>query len=189
MVVEHGTDTAGSRAGNDDVADPESALLDQDGGDGAAALVEAGLDDGAFGGAIGIGLQFQNFGLEENGFEQLVEVGALGGRNLDVEHVAAHRFDEHLVLEELGAHALRIAVGFVDLVDGNDDRHVRRLGVIDRLDGLRHDAVVGSNHQDDDVGDAGAAGAHGGEGGVAGRVDERDLLAVVRRSGRRRCAG
>ena len=56
---------------------------------------------------------------------------------------------------------------------------LRRLGVIDRLDGLRHDAVVGGDHQDDDVGDLGAAGAHGGEGGVAGRVDEGDLLAVV----------
>ena len=51
--------------------------------------------------------------------------------------------------------------------------------MIDRLDGLRHDAVVGGDHQDDDIGDLGAAGAHGGEGGVAGGVDERDLVAVL----------
>ena len=87
--------------------------------------------------------------------------------------------DEDLVLEKLGAHALRIGVRLVDLVDGDDDRHLGRLGVIDRLDGLRHDAVVGGHHQDDDVGNVGAAGAHGGEGGVAGRVDEGDLLAVA----------
>ena len=49
------------------------------------------------------------------------------------------------------------------------------LGVIDRLDGLRHHAVVGGDHQDHDVGDLGAAGAHGGEGLVARRVDEGDL--------------
>ena len=49
------------------------------------------------------------------------------------------------------------------------------LRVVERLDGLRHDAVVGRDHQDGDVGDLGAAGAHGGEGLVAGRVDERDL--------------
>ena len=47
-------------------------------------------------------------------------------------------------------------------------------GVLDRLDRLRHDAVVGSDHQHDDVGDVGAAGAHRGERGVARRVDERD---------------
>jgi hypothetical protein len=29
-----------------------------------------------------------------------------------------------------------------------------------RLDRLRHDAVVGRHHQDDDIGDLGAAGAH-----------------------------
>ncbi len=40
---------------------------------------------------------------------------------------------------------------------------------------LRHDAVVGGDHQHHDVGDLGAARAHGGEGGVAGRVDEGDL--------------
>ena len=50
--------------------------------------------------------------------------------------------------------------------------------MVDGLDGLRHDAVVGGHHQHDDVGDLGAAGAHGRERLVARRVDERDLLAV-----------
>ena len=50
--------------------------------------------------------------------------------------------------------------------------------MIDRLDGLRHDAVVGGNDQHDDIRHLGAAGAHGGERLVARRIDERDLLAV-----------
>ena len=33
-------------------------------------------------------------------------------------------------------------------------------GVVDRFARLRHDAVVGGHHQDDDVGHLGAAGAH-----------------------------
>ena len=84
----------------------------------------------------------------------------------------------------------RVGAGLVDLVDRDDHRHARRLGVGDRLLGLRHDAVVGRHHQDDDVGHLGAAGAHGGEGLVARRVEEGDLLA--RRQGRpdrRRYAG
>ena len=65
-----------------------------------------------------------------------------------------------------------------------------RLGVADRLDRLRHDAVIGGHHQHHDVGDVGAARAHRGEGLVARRVDEGDLLAVVQRSpDRRRYAG
>ena len=71
----------------------------------------------------GLALQFEHFGLQQDGLEQLVEIGALDRRDLDVEHVAAHRFDEDLVLEELGADALRIGVRLVDLVDGDDDRH------------------------------------------------------------------
>ena len=82
-----------------------------------------------------------------------------------------------------------LASRLVDLVDGHDDRHVGRLGVVDRLDRLRHDAVVGRHHQHDDVGGLGAAGAHGGEGLVARRVDEGDLAGRSSRPGRRRYAG
>ena len=51
--------------------------------------------------------------------------------------------------------------------------------MVDGLDGLRHDAVVGGHDDGRDVGDLGAAGAHGGEGFVARRVQEGDDLAVV----------
>ena len=72
-----------------------------------------------------------------------------------------------------------IGVLAVDLVDRDDDRHLGRLGVVDRLDRLGHDAVVGRDDEHDDVGDLGAAGAHLGEGLVARRVDERDEAAVL----------
>ena len=90
--------------------------------------------------------------------------------------VAAERFDLDLVLQQFGAHALRLGVGLVDLVDGDDHRHLGRLGVVDRFHRLRHDAVVGGDHQHDDVGDLGAAGAHRGERGVARRIDEGDRV-------------
>ena len=69
----------------------------------------------------------------------------------------------------------------VHLVDGDDDRHLRRLGVADRLDRLLHDAVIGGDDQHDDVGDIGAARAHRGEGLMARRVDKGDLLAALQR--------
>ena len=72
----------------------------------------------------------------------------------------------------------RFASGQVDLVDGDDDRHVGRARVRDRLLRLRHDAVVGGDDEHRDVGDLRAAGAHGRERLVARRVEERDLAAV-----------
>ena len=56
------------RTGDDDVADLQRAALYQHGGDGAAALVQLGFDDRAFGGAIGIGLEVEKFGLQQDGF-------------------------------------------------------------------------------------------------------------------------
>ncbi len=46
--------------------------------------------------------------------------------------------------------------------------------------GLRHDAVIRRNDQDDDVRHMGTSCAHGGEGGMTGSVDKSDRLAVVK---------
>ena len=181
LIGDQRADAAHLGAGDDDVADPQRAALHQHGRDRTAAAIELGFDHGAFGGTRRIGLEVEQFGLQRDHFQQLVEIGLVLGGNLDVDDVAAERFDLHLVLQQFGAHALRLGVGLVDLVDRHDHRNLRRLGVIDRLDRLRHDAVVGRDHQDHDVGDLGAAGAHRGERGVAGGVDEGDLLAAFRR--------
>ncbi len=47
----------------------------------------------------------------------------------------------------------------------------------DRFDRLRHDAVVGRDHQHHEISDFGAARAHRGERGVARRIEESDLRA------------
>ena len=180
LVVEQRPDAAPMRAGDDERADPQRAALDKDGRHGSAAAIEPRLDDGAFRAALGIGDEVEQFGLQRDRLEQLVEVDLLGRRNLDRERVAAERLDLHVVLQELLHHALGIGFGLVDLVDGDDDRRLGRLGVADRLDRLRHDAVVGRHDQYDDVGDLRAARAHRGEGRVAGRVDEGDCLAAGR---------
>ena len=166
------------------------AALDEHGRERAAALVELGLDHRAFGGAVGVGLELEDFGLELDRFEQLVEVGLLGRRDFDVLDVAAHVLDDDLVLQQLLADLLRLGIRLIDLVDRDDHRHAGGLGVVDRLDRLRAKAVVGRDHQDDDVGDVGAARAHLREGLVARRVEEGDLRLVGQAApDRRRCAG
>ena len=81
------------------------------------------------------------------------------------------------MLQQLVLHPIGVGLRLVDLVDRHDDRLFGRLGVADRLDRLGHDAVVGRDHQDDDVGHVGAARAHLGEGGVARRIQEGQFVA------------
>src|SRR5581483_6396217 len=88
------------------------------------------------------------------------------------------RRDEPL-LRELLHDALGVRLFAVDLVDGDDDRDLGRLRVVQRLDGLRHHPVVGGDDEHDDVGGLRAARPHGGERLVARRVDERDRAAVA----------
>src|SRR5699024_2912357 len=82
-------------------------------------------------------------------------------------------------LGQLLADLLGIRLGLVDLVDRDHDRHVGRLGVVERLDGLGHHAVIGRDHQDRDVGDVGTTGTHGGERLVTRGVDEGQRAVLV----------
>ena len=84
----------------------------------------------------------------------------------------------------------------IDLVDGDDDSALGRLGVAQRFERLRHHAVIRGDDEHDDVRDVRAARAHGTERGVAGRVEESDLLQARssapdagRKWCKRRCAG
>ena len=70
------------------------------------------------------------------------------------------------------------ASGDVHLVHGDDDRHLGRARMGDRLLRLRHDAVVGGHDEHGDVRDLRAAGTHGGERLVTRRVEEGDAPPV-----------
>ena len=156
--------------------------------DGAAARVELGLDDDAGRLGVGVGPQLLELGDDEDRVEQVVEALLRLGRDVDELGLAAPLRGLQAALRHLGAHARRVGALLVDLVDRDEDRHVGRLGVVDRLVGLRLHAVVGGDHDDRDVGDLGAAGAHGGERLVARRVEEGDRACRCGGPGRRRCA-
>ena len=145
---------------------------------GAAALVQPGLDDRAVGGAVGVGLELLHLGGQVDHLQQIVDaLAGLGGDGAD-DGLAAPLLGHQLILGELLLDALGVGLRLIHLVNGHDDGDVGRLGVVDGLNRLGHDAVVGGHHQDGHIGDRGAAGAHGGEGLVAGGVQEGDGLAL-----------
>ena len=177
--VVHRLDAAVGPAADDDVAGPERAVLHDQLGDHAAVLVHLGLQAGAAGRAVGVGLVLVQFGHREQGHDQFVQARALGGAGLDDFRFAAPFAGQQLVFRKLTVQAIDVDAGQVDLVQGHDDRHAGRPGVADGLLGLRHDAVVGGDDQHGDVGDVGPAGPHFGEGLVAGRIDEGHGAAVL----------
>ena len=178
LGVGHGADTAHGGARDDDIALMQGAVLDQQGGHGAAALVQPGLDDGTVGGTVGVGLQLPHLGGKDHHVQQVVNAHArLGGDGAD-NGLAAPLLGHQLILGELLHDPVGIGGGLIHLVDGYDDGDLSGLGVVDGLHGLGHDAVISGHHQDGHVGDHGAPGAHGGECLMAGSVQEGDRAAL-----------
>ena len=82
------------------------------------------------------------------------------------------------MLGQLGQDAVGVRAVLIHLVDGHDDGDLSGLGVVDGLDGLRHDAVVSGDDENGDIGAHRAARTHLGKGRVARRVEEGDGLAI-----------
>ena len=121
-------------AGDDRVADAERAAVDEHRRDRAAADVQARLDDRAGGLGLRVGGQLElGVGNEQHLLEQVVEALALLGGDERELRRAAPLLGLELLGRELGAHAVDVRVGQVDLVHGDDDRHLGRARVRDRL--------------------------------------------------------
>ena len=126
----------------------------------------------------GIRLEVADLGDEKNHLQQELEVLLLLRRHLDHDGLATPCFWREAEVGKLLLHPLGIRIGLVDLVDRDEDRHAGRLGVVDGLLRLWHDAIVGRDNQDDDVGDTGAARAHHRERFVTGSIQEDDVAVV-----------
>ena len=124
---------------------------------------------------VGIGLELEDFRLQQDLVEQLLDALAALGRDLGAEHLSAELLEHDVLLQQVLLDLLHIGRGQVDLVDRHDQRHAGVAGVRDGLDRLRHDLVVGGDHQHDNVRHLGPAGTHGREGLMARRVEEGDL--------------
>ena len=127
VVVER-AHLAGGVAGDDRIADVQGPALDEHRRDGAAPDVEARLDDRA--GSLRPRVRGQlelRVGDEQDLLEQVVEVLVLLGGHLGELRRPIPRAGD--LGRELALDAIAVRVGKVDLVDGDDDRHLRRAGV------------------------------------------------------------
>ncbi len=170
---------AGCVARDDRVADTQRAAVHEHRRDRPTTDVEAGFDDrpGGLGRRVRAKIQL-GIGHEQQLLQQLVEIQLLLGGDLCELGRASPLLRLQPFGGELGADAVEVRIGNVDLVDGDDDRDPGGARMRDRLARLRHHTVVGGDDEDRDVGDLRPACAHGGERLVARRVEERDPATV-----------
>ena len=125
-------------------------------------------------------MQLRDFRDEQDAFEKLIDALIFDRGNRAANDVAAPIFRHETLFLKLAFHLVHIRSGRVHFGNGDDDVNLRGLRVIHRLDGLRHDAVIGGDDEHDDVRDRRPARPHRGECGVAGGVEEGDALVFAR---------
>src|SRR3954453_15892260 len=180
VLVEHRPDATVGVSGDDRVTDAQGAALYEHGGNRTTTTVEVRLDSHTLGRPRRVGPKVKRgVGGDDDRLEQLPVAGACHGRHVDEDRLAAVLLSDEAVLRELAANLRRVGAFLVDLVDGDDNRDVSRLRVVERLDGLRHHAVVGGDDEDRDVRDLRTTGTHGGERLVARCVDEGDRAVLL----------
>ena len=82
------------------------------------------------------------------------------------------------MLSQLLLYFIRIGSILIHFIDRYNDGNARSLGVVNCLDGLRHDAIICCNYQDRNVGNLCAAGAHGSKRFMARRIQEGNGAAI-----------
>src|SRR5207302_1761832 len=112
-IVDQTAHAAPYGTGHQNVTDLERALLNQHGRHRAAARIELGFDHDAIGSAVGVGLELQHLGLQEDCLLELVEIGLLDGRDFDRLYFATQLLDLDLVLQEFSAHAIGVGASLV----------------------------------------------------------------------------
>ena len=178
LVIDHGPDLAGACARGNKVADMQRALLDQDIGHRAAALVEHGFQNKASCLSVGICLELHDIRSQKDRLQQVFDpVSGLCGDFDELRGAAPFRGDQ-LIFSELLLDTLGICAVLIDLVDSDHDLDTGCFRVVDSFNRLRHDTVIGRDDQNGDIGGIGAAHTHGCESLMTGCIKEGDIPSV-----------
>ncbi len=147
---------------------------------GTPAFVKLCLDHQTSRIPVGIRLQFQNLRCQKDRLKQVLKPLSGLGRYRNKLRGSAPVYRDQFIFRHLLFHPVNVRIGLINLVDGNDDLDPRRLGVINSLHRLGHNAVVRSHNKHRDIGRVGAAHAHCRKCLMARRIQEGDALSVHR---------
>ena len=176
LIVCHGTDTPHRSTRDDHVAAVERTVLHKYGRHWTAAAIQLCLDDDTLCAAIGVRAQILHFGNQQNAFQKVIDAHTRQCGDRHADHVAAPLLGNEIILGERLLNLIGVGARLIHFIDSDHDIQTCVLCVVDGFYGLRHDAVVGGDHQNGDVGRLCAACTHGGERLMTGRIQEGDIL-------------
>ena len=158
----------------------ESTVLNKNRSNGASALIKTGLDNRTLSRTVGVSLKLLHLGNKRYHLEQVVKTFLCLCRNGNTRCVAAPFLGNKLILCKLLLNLLGVSADLIHLINSHDHRNSGSLGVVDSLNGLRHNTVVRRNYENCDIRYLSASCAHCGERLVSGGVEEGDRSAVYR---------
>ena len=177
MIVDKRTDLAEMLADQNGIADLERTAGDEQSGARAEALLQLGLYHVAVRAALRIGHELKDFRLNKDVLKQRIHALPRDTGNRAADDVAAPILRGEALLLKLLLDAIDVCRRLVGLCNRDHDLNAGLPCDADALLGLGHDAVVGRNDENCDIGDLRTAGAHRAERRMAGSIEEGDLLA------------
>ena len=114
----------------------ERSVVDYERRGHAAAGVEVGFDDDAFGLGLRVAGELCEVCSKEDELEEMVDAGSGLGGDLGGRYVASEAFEVDALFCEVHLYLLRVGVRLVDLVDGDDVRKVVGLDGLECLERL-----------------------------------------------------
>ena len=145
-IVKHGANFAVDVAHHKVIAGSQRAVLHQHCGHRSAAAVELGFEHHTSSGALRRSFELAQVGDQGNHFHQQVQIGFLFRRHIYEHRLATPIFRHQPAIGELLFHAVRQSLRLIDFVHRHDDGNFRGVRVVNRLQCLRHHAVIGRNH-------------------------------------------
>ena len=144
----------------------------------ALSFIQLRLDDKASRFSVRICLQLRHLCRQKDHLKQRVKPLVRMCGNRHKYGASAPILGDQPVLGQFLLYAVTIRAWLIDLVDRNNNFGTRRFCVADRLDRLRHNAVIRRYHKDCDIGRIGAAHTHCRERLVSRSIQEGNLLSV-----------
>jgi len=177
--IKHGADASVRGSGDDHIAHLQRAVLHQQGGNHTLGAVHLCFDDGSNHASLGVGLYFHAVSNQVDRFQQIFDILPEFCRDRHYNGIAVPFIRYQTGICQLALDEVRVGSVQVNLVHGNNNRHPGGAGMGNGFPRLRHDAVVGCHHQDNNIRSLGTAGAHGGKCRVTGSIQEGDGVSLV----------
>ena len=177
VIVNKSANLAEMLSDENRIAHLERTARNEQGSARAKALLKLGLDNKAVGAAGGIGHKLKNFRLNENIFKKLVNALASLAGNRTADNITTPILRRKTALLELLLNAIDIGSRLVSLRDSHHNLNACLTRNSDTFLRLRHDAVIGSDNQNCDIGNLRTAATHCAECRVTRSIKERNFLA------------